>query len=331
MLEEKVKNNLYKIINQYYKILKTQQKRIEPTYEIEKVPSELKLNLLNYETSIFKNIENKQFPFTELFRLKQERIYTLMPIETEILRNYVGIYDNGKKQSAEEVARRLEISSYKVSIILKRIMDIFESETGQLQLILERNRYVKERICEKDFRKQILDSDITFFNITDNFIGILRQENINTVKDLLEITEEQLETINMQYGYYSDLKILPSRLIKEIHEMGLRFKDEIMISQMFHEYNGVKINKRIGLTENVCKYIGTIKDVISARQFEPELLSKLNLDDYLNIDKKINESYMEEKIFDMNQDSNYYVYMLEQDISNGVGKRFRKTYVERNN
>ena len=102
MLEEKVRNNLYKIINQYYKILKSQYKRTEPTYKIEKEPSELKQNLLNYETSIFKNIENKHFSFTELFKLDKEIIYSLNPYETEILRIYVGIYDDKKNNQSKK-------------------------------------------------------------------------------------------------------------------------------------------------------------------------------------------------------------------------------------
>lgn len=331
MLEDKVKQNLYKLINQYYNILKKQYKKIEPTYKIEKVPSELKQNLLNYEASVFKHIENKKIPFSELFKTNKEKIYSLSPFETKLLRNYIGVYDNGKKQTIEEVSKRLNITKNKASKELKKIMDNFESKTGQELLISEKNKEIKKKINDEEFKKQILKSDITFLNITDNFIEILRQENINTLEELLKITEEQVEKINIQYGYYPNLRILPNRLIEEIHDMGLKFEDEIMISQMFHEYDGVKINKRVSLNKTIKKLIGATRDIISARQFEPELLSRLILDDYLIIDKKINESYMEQKIFDMNQESNLYVYKLEQDIANGVSKRFKKTYIENNN
>ena len=108
MLEDKVKQNLYKLINQYYNILKKQYKKIEPTYKIEKVPSELKQNLLNYEASVFKHIENKKIPFSELFKTNKEKIYSLSPFETKLLRNYIGVYDNGKKQTIEEVSKTLE-------------------------------------------------------------------------------------------------------------------------------------------------------------------------------------------------------------------------------
>ena len=331
MLEERVRQNLYKLINQYYKILKKQYKRTEYSYKIEKEPTELKQNLLNYETSIFKYIENKKLPFSELFKMNQESVYSLSPFETELLRNYIGVYDNGKKQTIEEVSKRLDITNNKASTALKEIMDNFESELGQILLIRERNKEIKRKTLDKEYRKQILESDITFLNITDNFLEILRQENINTVNDLLKITEDQVEKINIQYGYYPELRIIPNRLIEEIHDLGLRFEDEIIISQMFHEYDGVKINKRVSLNKTIKKLIGATRDIISARQFEPELLSRLILDDYLIIDKKINESYMEQKIFDMNQESNLYVYKLEQDIANGVSKRFRKTYIENNN
>lgn len=327
MLEEKVRNNLYRIINQYYKILKNQYRRIEPTYKIEQEPSELKQNLLNYEASIFKYIENKQFPFKELFRLKQERIYSLSAIETEILRIYVGIYDDGKKQSVEEVARRLEMSSSRVSNTLKKIIDNFESKTGQELLIRERNKNIKEKIYNKEFRKQILNSDITFLNITDNFIAILREENINKVEDLLKITEEQVEKMNIQYGYYTNLKIIPNRLIEEIHNIGLRFEDEIMISQMFHEYTGVKINPKI----KIGKSFDSIKDIISARQFEPELLSTLVLKEYLMIDQKINEGYMEEMIMDMSENSLAYNEEIEMNKVKGITKRFIIEYPSDNN
>lgn len=327
MLEEKVRNNLYKIINQYYKILKSQYKRTEPTYKIEQEPSELKQNLLNYETSIFKNIENKHFSFTELFKLDKEIIYSLNPYETEILRIYVGIYDDGKKQSVQEVARRLEIPSSRVSNTLKKIMDNFESKKGQELLIRERNKDIKEKIQNYEYRKQILNSDITFLNITDNFIDILREEKINTVEDLLKITEEQVERINIQYGYYPNLKIIPKRLIDEIHNIGLKFEDEIMISQMFHEYIGVTINPKI----KIDKSFGSIKDIISARQFEPELLSALILKKYLMIDKKINEGYMEEMIMDMSENILAYKEEIEMNQANGMTKRFIIEYPSDNN
>ena len=327
MLEDKVRKNLYKIIDQYYKILKKQYKRTEYSYKIEKIPCELKQNLLNYETSIFKYIEEKRIPFSELFKLKQEQIYSLNELETELLRNYVGIYDNGKKQTIEEVSKRLNIPKSKASTTLKEIMDIFESEAGQKLLINERNKETKDNIYNKDYRKQILNSDITFLNITDNFMDILRQENINTVEDLIKITEKQVESINFKYGYYPELRIIPNRLIEEIHSVGLRFTDEIMISQMFHTYQGITINQKIKLG----KEFNSLKDAISARQFEPELLSRLILDEYIIVDRKINESYMEEKIIDMDQASKLYCYKLQENIEKGITKRFRKTYLENNN
>lgn len=327
MLEEKVIQNLHKIINQYYKILKKQYKRTEYSYEIEKEPTELKQNLLNYETSIFKYIENKRLPFSELFKTDQETIYALNELETKVLQNYVGVFDDGKKQTIEEVSKRLNIPKSKAATTLKRIMDNFESKTAQSQLTKERNESIKNRIHDKKYREQILKSDITFLNITDNFLGILRQENINTVNDLLKITEYQVEKINIQYGYYPELRIIPNRLIEEVHDLGLKFEDEIMISQMMHDRRGITINRKIKLGET----IKSLKDVISARQFEPELLAQLKLDEYLIIDRKINKGYMEQKIFDMNTKVNEFYEELKKERENGLSKRFRKTYLESNN
>ena len=327
MLEERVRQNLYKLINQYYKILKKRYKKTEYSYKIEKVPSELKQSLLNYETSIFKYIENKRITFSELFKINQECVYSLSPFETELLRNYIGVFDDGKKQTIEEVSKRLNITKNRASNALKEIMDNFESELGQLLLIKERNKEIKNKIFNKEFRKQILNSDITFLNITDNFIEILRLENINTVKDLLEITEDQVEKMNIQYGYYPELRIIPNRLIEEVHNIGLRFEDEIMISQMQHDDRGITINPKT----QICESFDTLKDAISARQFEPELLSRLNLSDYLSIDRKINECYMQEKIMDMNEKTTEYDEKLRKEKEKGLSKRFRRTHLERNN
>lgn len=327
MLEERVRQNLYKLINQYYKILKKRYKKTEYSYKIEKVPSELKQNLLNYETSIFKYIENKRITFSELFKINQECVYSLSPFETELLRNYIGVFDDGKKQTIEEVSKRLNITKNRASNALKEIMDNFESELGQLLLIKERNKEIKNKIFNKEFRNQILNSDITFLNITDNFLEILRLENINTVKDLLEITEDQVEKMNVQYGYYPELRIIPNRLIEEVHNIGLRFEDEIMISQMQHDDRGITINPKT----KICESFDTLKDAISARQFEPELLSRLNLSDYLSIDRKINECYMQEKIMDMNEKTTEYYEELRKEKEKGLSKRFRKTYLKNEN
>ena len=259
--------------------------------------------------------------------MNQESVYSLSPFETELLRNYIGVYDNGKKQTIEEVSKRLDITKNKASTALKEIMDNFESELGQLLLIRERNKEIKRKTLDKEYRKQILESDITFLNITDNFLEILRQENINTVNDLLKITEDQVEKINIQYGYYPELRIIPNRLIEEIHDLGLRFEDEIIISQMFHTYEGITINPHIKIGES----FDTLKDVISARQFEPELLSRLKLKEYILIDRKINEGYMEQKIFEMNEKTNEFYEELRKEKEKGLSKRFRKTYLKNEN
>ena len=328
MPKEKVRQNLYKLIEQYYRILKKQYKKETHDYKIiEQVPSELKQNILNYETSIFKNIKLKQIPFTQLFNLNQKTIYALSPLETKILRNYVGIYDDGQKQSVEEVSKKLNITTSRVSATLKRIMDIFETETSQKLIINERNKEIKDRIFNKEFKEQILNSDIRFLNITDNFIEILNSENINTVGDIIKLTEDKIEKINIEYGYYNSLKIIPNRLIEEIHSLGLRFEDEIIISQMFHNFDGVIIdsNSTIGNTFN------TIKDAISARQFEPELLSRLNLEDNFKIDTKINKGYMQDKYIDMSEELLVYRAEMQKNKIKEKNYECRKAYYANNN
>ena len=287
MFEEKVRKTLYKLIEQYYRILKKQYKRTEFEYNMVEVQSELEQSLIKYETSIFKYIENKQLPFTELFRLNQERIYSLNEFETELLRIYVGVYDNGKKQSIQEVGKRLDISTNKASTTLKEIMDNFESETGQLLLINDRNNEVRKRIYNKEFRQQILDSDITFLNITDNFLDILRQENINKVNDLLKITKTQIQDMNIQYGYFDNIEIIPQRLIDEIHKLGLRFENEKMIDIIFKKFKDESNDKTN--EKNV------LIDAISARQFEPELLERFDSINDPRIDLVLNIGYIQEK------------------------------------
>ena len=286
MLEERVRQNLYKLIEQYYKILKKQYKRTNLEYSMIEIPNEIKQSIENYEISIFKYINNKQILFTELFKLKQERIYTLNEFETELLRNYIGIYDNGQKQSVQEVSRRLNITTSKASSTLKQIIDMFESETGQLLLINERNNEIKNRIYDEEYRTKILNSDITFLNITDNFIEILREENINTVGELLKITKTQIQNMNIKYGYYDNLEIIPQRLIDEIDELGLKFEKQKMIDAMFKKFKDEQKND---------KKSNAIIDAISARQFEPELLDKINYINDSRIDLVLNAGYIQKK------------------------------------
>ena len=96
---------------------------------------------------------------------------------------------------------------------------------------------------------------------------------------------------------------------------------------MFHEYTGVKINPKI----KIGKSFDSIKDIISARQFEPELLSTLVLKEYLMIDQKINEGYMEEMIMDMSENSLAYNEEIEMNKVKGITKRFIIEYPSDNN
>lgn len=328
MLEQEVLKNLYKLIEQYYRILKKQYKRRDYNYkQVEKKPDELKQSILNYETSIFKNIDQKQIPFTQLFQLNKKTIYALNPQETEILRNYLGVYDNGKKQSVLEISKRFNITTSKTTSILKRIIDMFETKTGQELISEERNKEIKKRITNKTYKEKILNSDIKFLNITDNFMNVLRMEKINTVDDLLKITKKQIRNMNKQYGYYYSLEIIPKRLIDEIHEFGLKFENELMISLMFQNFKGIEIDsdKTIGST------FDTLTDAICARQFEPELLYRLNLEDNLKIDNKLNRGYMQEKYEEYLSEAYEIQKKVKMMKMNELDYRHGKIYQSRNN
>ena len=112
---EKILKNLYELINNYYKHLRiTESKKLKTFAELKQMNSELEQELLEYEVSICKNIENKLIPFTEILNLKEDCAYILTKLETESIRHYIGIYNEGNIQSLEEIGKKLNKSKNQI-------------------------------------------------------------------------------------------------------------------------------------------------------------------------------------------------------------------------
>ena len=105
--------------------------------------------------------------------------------------------------------------------------------------------------------------------------------------DLLKITKTQIQDMNIQYGYFDNIEIIPQRLIDEIHKLGLKFEKEKMIDIMFKKFKDE--SKKKTNKNNI------LIDAISARQFEPELLDKFHSINDPRIDLVLNIGYMQEK------------------------------------
>lgn len=306
MIENCLKN-LNSLINEYYKkIKKDYQKEINKNKfdKLERIHGQKKQQLLEYETSIYKNIEHKKLAFIEILDTKNETPYIFTNLEAQILRHYIGLYDQGKKQPITEISKRFGLPKTKISKILNEIMLYFSTEVFQSIFIEERNEIIRRNL--EILKKEILEYDITFLNITDNFIEILRKEKINTVKDILNINYKQIKNMNIEYGYSSKIIIFPKRIIEEIHSLGLEFKNESMIEKLFEKIEDEPINENIDLGQN----LETMIDLICARQFEPELLNKLNIKQQLDVDMTINNGYMRKIYNDMLEK------IIEQDYEN---------------
>lgn len=286
MIEEKVikesLQNLYDLIDNYYNnyLEKNKSKNLQ----------EYKL----YQTSIYRNISEKLIPFTQIFDLKNENPYILTDFETEVLRNYIGIYNNGKKQTKKEISKIFKVSPQTIDRTLKRIIRDFMAPSYQQQFLDERNELIKQSITNKN-KNKILELDISFLNITENLEEILRLENINTINDILNIDIEQIEKININHGYYSHLKIFPKSIINEIHSIGLNFKREKLLKKTNDELKKLEIQiEEVLSIEPKTQKLKTVADILLAQQFEPELLNIYSIEEILEINWLLCNSKLEE-------------------------------------
>lgn len=292
---EKILKNLYELINNYYKHLRiTESKKLKTFAELKQMNSELEQELLEYEVSIYKNIENKLIPFTEILNLKEDCAYILTKLETESIRHYIGIYNEGNIQSLEEIGKKLNKSKNQIKRAIENALTEMSTIDFQNQLLRERDEIIRESTKEKQMKKNLINQDISFLLMTDNLENIFRLMKINTIKDLLNIDEKTIYYLNIQYGYNTEYRIFPKRIIRQIHSLGLEFKREDLIEKILKLYNKMDIIpiETIDIPEPAL-FVETLYDLVSAQQFEPELLNTLDLNERLRVDRIIAENYQQ--------------------------------------
>lgn len=287
MLEEqtiiKSLSNLYELIDKYYSVLQKKEKRNHhDNFERLKTENtELEQQVLDYRVSIYKNIKKKKIPFTQLFDLKINNPYMLNDTETEIIRQYIGIYTEGKKQSIEYLSNIFDITSIEINRIINSILKDFLNPYFQREFLKERNEMIKKNLKNQKLLNKLLDEDIEFLNIYENMIYIFRSKNINTLKDLLNMDFRIIKDINKEYGQDSKKILFPEKIINEIHDLGLDFKNKTYIecTKPFEKTQNEKIKS---ITNNK---IESILDLACAYQFEPEIIKTFNIKERLELDK----------------------------------------------
>lgn len=329
MLEFNCLKNLYEMINEFYKKIKIEYQKELRANKFDKLEIFHESNkqlLLDYKTSIYRNIYNKRIPFLELFNINNNNPYNLNKLEAELLRNYIGLYNEGKKQPINKLSKKLKITKEEIDNNIKQIMNKFNDELFQSVAIEERNRIMRNNI--KILNKEIPEYDISFLNITDNFIEVLRAEDINKIEDILNINEEQIIKMNTEYGYNSKIVIFPKRVIEEIHSLGLKFKEELMIHKLFDK---IPYEEPINPKGKLGYNIKTMADLICARQFEPELINRLNAKEQISIDARIGNGCYADEYNDMQEEaldpSNELIFFEKSDSNYTNGKTY---YMDKN-
>lgn len=290
---EKIINNMYNLINKFYRNLKISNNNEIKIYDdFKQENTDLEQVLLEYNASIYKNIEQKQLLFEQILDVREESAYTLTEIETEILRQYIGIYNDGEGRNLETIAKIFNKSSEKIKEVLEQALLEMLNPFFQEQVLTERNEIIKEASQNKFMKQQLLEQDINFLIMTDNLEEIFKLMNINTIKDLLNIDAKTIQYLNIQYGYNTNFKVFPKRIIKQIHELGLEFKNEELIKKLHRAY--IKLDEipleKIDIEVPVL-HMETVYDLVCAQQFEPELLDTLDLNEKLYVDRMISGNY----------------------------------------
>ncbi len=299
-------HNIYELIYCYKIALKElMNDEVEKTdYEsIKQSYSLIEKKYLDFEISIYRNIEKKHFPFTQIFDLENETPYILDSLETEIFRNYIGLYNNGEKGKVEELSKTFNCSNAKIQSCIGKIIESFMDLSVQEQILNERNKLIKENIKNENLKKKVLNKKIEFFTITENLQEILKMNKIYTINDLIKMDYKKLEKINFENGYDSDLVIFPKRLINEVHDLGLQFeKLENTFKKMYESDKKLPNDFLEKLKEHTNK-IETILDIKSIEQFEPEIIKTLDLNERIEVDTNSNVEYRQNKYADMLEES----------------------------
>jgi len=162
----------------------------------------------------------------------------------------------------------------------------------QEQILNERNELIREMTQNKFFKQQLLNQDINFLIMTENLEEIFKLMHINKIEDLLNIDAKTIKYLNIQYGYNTDFKVFPKRIIRQIYDLGLKFKNEDLIKDLYKAY--IKLESIPTEQVNIevpTIYVETVYDLVCAQQFEPELLELLDLNDKLYINRITSGNY----------------------------------------
>lgn len=192
---------------------------------MDEITRESLLNLY-YILSVFLGIDagerckKNKIPFTQIFDLENNTPYGLTDDEANMLRTYIGIYNEGKPQNLLFVSKiykeRYTVTVYIITEILRKIY-------SHPDLISERNFLLKEGYKSKKLQGIILNLDLEVLDISEQFTQELKSFNINTIKDLIAINLETMKTITEKLY----LEVFPIHIIECIHSIGLNFDENI--------------------------------------------------------------------------------------------------------
>lgn len=168
----------------------------------------------------FENCQKLMIPFTQIFDLNNDNPYNLTKEEANIIRNYIGLYNNGEPQSEEFISKLYDVSP---RTIFYKIIEISKKISDYPNLMEERNHLLQEGIKSKKIKEKILNMDLDVLDISEQFVQEFKIYNINTIKDLITIKPETMKTITEKLC----LEAFPLHIIECIHSIGLNFDEEI--------------------------------------------------------------------------------------------------------
>ena len=186
----------------------------------------------------FEECQKLMIPFTQIFDLNNDNPYNLTKEEANIIRIYIGLYNNGKSQSEEFISKLYGVSS---KTIFYKIIEISKKICDYPKLLEERNDLLREGVKSKKIKEKILNLDLELLEISEDFIQELKNNNINTIGDLICIN---LKTVkNIEKKFY--LKVFPLHIIECIHSIGLSFNEKIENEILNYKQEQEKIVEKI--------------------------------------------------------------------------------------
>lgn len=217
---------------------------------IEKCLNQLYRILSYYHFNSGEEYQKKLIPFTQIFDLKNDNPYNLTTEEANIIRIYIGLYNEGTPQNIEYIANLCCKSKYGV---FKLIVTIIGKICSYPNLIEERNYLIRQGIENQNIKEKILDMDIEILEISEQLTQELKNINIKTIRDLTNINLKEIKNLTKKY----QCNIFPINIIENIHDIGLTFNEEIEneITKFNYEIeqNLQKIKKQIMYTKYIDK------------------------------------------------------------------------------